>query len=354
VKQTPPALSPKIHRAGLTVVGGVVAFFLVAAPAHALIAPIRVKGGSGAQVLPAVNANDFGWSANSTARPNHYDAFAQRKSGGAIKKVNGPRTIGYMGAFDGDTSTIFYQQVGGYSSDIYTDDFLAPGTRTPVSAINTTLWEYQPSVSPGYILFGRNDFRRASAPWKILLYNRNNGQMTLLDQATYRCRCVFPGQVTDQYATWTRCSRTGCAVKYYDIANHTTSQVANPHGKLQYVPSVSASTGDIYFAASGFGCGKHVALYRWNPAAGGDPDRIATLPDGYDVFWSTFTLDGSGGSHQDVYFDRTVCGGHYYADIYELNDADTAAPRSAGIAMGAASGSARVHAMAPNQTPAGL
>jgi hypothetical protein len=326
----------------------------MAVPARALITPTRVKGGRGTQVLPAVNANDFGWSSNTTAHPNHFDAFAQRKSGGAIKKVNARRTIGYMGAFDGDTSTIFYQQVKGYSSDIYTDDFLEPGTRSPVSAINTTRWEYQPSVSPGYILFGRNDFHNPSSPWKILLYDRKDGDITVLDQATYKCRCVFPGQVTDRYATWTRCSRSGCAVKYYDITHKTTSLVANPHGKLQYVPSVSAATGDIYFAAGGFGCGKHVGLFRWNPAEGGDPDRVATLPAGRDVYWSTFTLDGAGGTHQDVYFDRTVCGGHYYADIYELNDADTAAPVSAGIAMGAASGSARFHIMAPNQAPPGL
>ena len=347
-------MSSKVHLVRRSVVGGIVAFLLAAAPAQALITPTKVRGGSGTQVLPAVNTNDFGWSSNSTARPRHFDAFAQLRSGGAIKKVNGPRTVGFMGAFDGDTSTIFYQQASGPSSDIYTDDFLVPGSRAPVTDINTSLWEYQPSVSPGYILFGRNSFTSASAPWQILLYNRTTHAITKLDQVTYRCACVLPGQVTDQYATWTRCSRTGCAVKYYDIAGGTTSKVANPQGKLQYTSSVSASTGDIYFAASGFGCGKHVALYRWNPVAGGDPVRVASLPAGYDVFWSTFTLDDSTDSHQDVFFDRTVCGGGYPADIYELVDADTAAPSAFGSATGAGGGSARQHAMAPNQMPAGL
>jgi hypothetical protein len=347
-------MSSKVRRARRSVAGGVVAFLLAATPAYALITPTKVKGGGGAQVLPAVNTNDIGWSSSTKAHPNHFDAYAQLRSGGAITKVNGRRTVGYMGAFDGDTSTIFYQQTSGYSSDIYTDDFLVPGSRALAPDINTKLWEYEPSVSPGYILFGRNAFTSSSSPWLILLYNRATHSTTQLDQVTYRCGCVWPGQVTDQYATWTRCSRTSCAVKYYDIASGLTFNVPNPQGKLQYNPSVSAATGDFYFVASGFGCGKHVALYRWNPVSGGDPVRIASLEAGYDVFWSTFTLDDSVDSHQDVYFDRTVCVRHYPADIYELIDADTAAPGPAGAAMGPTNDAARVHAMAPNQVPAGV
>src|SRR5437764_9039954 len=108
-------MSSKVCRARRCAVAGTVAFLLAAAPAQALLTPTKVKGGSGAQVLPAVNTNDIGWSSNSGARPRHYDAFAQLRSGGAITKVNGPRTVGFMGAFDGDTSTIFYQQTSGYS-----------------------------------------------------------------------------------------------------------------------------------------------------------------------------------------------------------------------------------------------
>src|SRR5207249_3039482 len=136
----------------------------------------------------------------------------------------------------------------------------------------------------GYIEFGRNSFRNARSPWKIMLYNRGTGKIIKLDSSTFRCGCIVPGQVSDQYATWTLCRKTDCFVKYYDIATQMTHKVPDPDNKYLYTPGVSATTGDIYYFGSGNGCGLHVVAYRWDPTGGVDPVKIAVLPAGHDAY----------------------------------------------------------------------
>jgi hypothetical protein len=56
---------------------------------------------------------------------------------------------------------------------------------------------------------------------------------------------------------------------------------------------------------------------------GGDAVVVSLQPSGYDVFAGPNVFDDTGG-HQDVYVDRQICSGRFYADIYVVNDADTA------------------------------
>jgi hypothetical protein len=67
---------------------------------------------------------------------------------------------------------------------------------------------------------------------------------------------------------------------------------------------------------------------RWNPVAGGTADLVFAQPRGVDVYAGPKVFDD--GTHQDVYVDRQVCSGKYYADIYVINDADTAFNRVVG------------------------
>ena len=315
------------HR--LTIILGLALALAMATGALAgTVGETLVEGGAANQFAGDGNTTYLTWSANTTAHPRHYDAVFRPLAGGSSVKMNAAGTIGYSGDINGDTTEAIYQQADGSSSDLYTYD-LALQTRTAApDAVNSVLWEYGASISDGYILYGRNKFNRKSSPWKIMLYDRNTDTNIVLDTVTQACGCVYPGQVSDEYATWTRCSKSTCQAWYYDIGGETTAKIPNPNAKLQYFPAVSAATGDLYFVQSAFGCGLHTKIMQWDPVAGGAANLVSTQPRGYDVYVGPNVFDD--GTHQDVYVDRQVCSGKYYADIYVINDADTAFSRMVG------------------------
>ena len=205
--------------------------------------------------------------------------------------MNAAGTVGFSGDINGDTTEAVYQQVDSSGSDLFTYDL---ATQTPTAApqtVNSNLWEYGASISDGYILYGRNKFSRRSSPWKIMLYDRNTDTNVVLDTVTYACSCVYPGQVSDDYATWTRCSNSTCQAWFYDIAGETTKKIPNPNDKLQYFPAVSAATGDLYFVQSAFGCGLHTKIMQWNPVAGGAANVVSAQPRGVDVYLGPNVFD---------------------------------------------------------------
>jgi hypothetical protein len=313
------------------------------------VAETPVETGAANQFAGDGNTTYLTWSSNTTAHPRHYDAMFRLLAGGPSMKMNAAGTIGYSGDINGDTTEAVYQQIDSSGSDLYTYD-LALQTRTAApQAVDSTLWEYGASISDGYILYGRNKFNRKSSPWKIMLYDRNTDTNIVLDTVTNACACVYPGQVSDDYATWTRCSKSICQAWYYDIAGQTTQKIPNPNGKLQYFPAVSGATGDLYFVQSAFGCGLHTKIMQWNPVAGGAANVVSSQPRGYDVYVGPNVFDD--GTHQDVYVDRQICSGKYYADIYVINDADTAFSRVVGHPS--AGRSAATQLRMPGATPKG-
>jgi hypothetical protein len=287
-----------------------------------------VQGGAANQFSGDGNATYLTWSSNSGAHPRHYDALTRAFLGKVTVKMNAPGTTGYAGDINGNGTEAAYQQTDGAMSDVYLYDLDADTRTAAPDAVNSALWEWAPSVSDDYLLFGRNKFTRASSPWKIVLYDRNTDTNLVLDTAPNSCQCIFPGQVTDEWATWTRCSRSTCQAWYYDIAGDVAARVPNPLDKVQYYPGVSRENGDIYFVRSNPACGANVKIVRWNPA-GGPADVVSSQPTGYDVYTGLKVFDDLGG-HQDVYVDRQRCAGKYYGDIYVVNDADLAGSRVAG------------------------
>jgi hypothetical protein len=248
------------------IVGLALAATMGAVAAAGTIPETLVEGGPGNQFSGDGNSTYLTWATNSTDHPRHYDARARLLAGGGGFKMNASGTEGFAGDINGDTTEAAYQQVNGSSSNILLYDLEARTRSAASSVVNTDLWEWAPSVSDGYILFGRNKFARPSSPWKVVLYDRNSDSTMVLDSVTNACGCIIPGQVSDDYATWTRCDRATCQAWYYDIAADTTARVPNPLDKQQYYPSVSAATGDIYLVRSGNGCGQNVRRIRWAAA----------------------------------------------------------------------------------------
>jgi hypothetical protein len=289
--------------------------------ALAEITPTLVEGGAGDQIRGSANSGWVMWSSNTTQRPDHYDTLA-RPTSGAPFRVNASGTEGLSGGLSGNTSQAIYQQTDGTSSDLFLYDLSTKTRRNPPTGINTNLWEWSPSISPGYTLFGRNSFRSRSSPWKVILYKRATGVSKLLMSVENRCECIFPGQVTDQYATWTKCSLTVCQSWYYTIATGVAARIPNPLSQQTYYPAVAPTSGNIYFGRSNSGCGVSTKIYRWNPATPGTTVLVSSLADGHDL--STSSLANRSGGHDDVYIAELLCSGRFNANIYEIGDADTA------------------------------
>ena len=304
---------------------------VVGSASAAQITPTLVLGGSKIdQTLPSANATYVGWAQNSIANPKHYDAFYETLPAGSGSPVmlNVAGTSGYMGSLDGDTTNAVFQEAAGSNSDIELYDLTTHVTSTPPAGINTNLWEWRPSLSQGFIEFGRNSFAKAGSPWKVMAYNPNTTSIITLATEPNSCRCLIPGQVSPQYATWTDCLNS-CNAYFYSFANQRTHKIPNPLGDPQYNPSVDPATGTFYYARSGLACGAHAKIMRWT-IGDAAPTVVASLPAGYDAAYKTFDyVDQS--SNDNVFFDRLKCGGSFYSDIYEIGAANTASPTLARV-----------------------
>jgi hypothetical protein len=297
------------------VVAVFVAAIVFGSSALAGVVPQPVQGGPGDQGPGMANSGWVTWTYGPRDRPRHIDALARAVDGDPFR-LNAAGTRGFTGGLSDDGDEAILQQITDRgASNIFLYD-LALRERSP-APINTDKWEAHPSVSDGYILF-----ERQTAKWRVILYDRAAHTSTVIDEASARCFCLFSGQVSDDYATWTDCSgATGCQVRYYDIAGESSHKVPNTLDKQQYSPGVSGGTGNIYFIRSGAGCGVNTRIMRWNPIAGGEPGVLYSEPAGID-FQDPLMVFADPGTHDDVYFGDRQCDGSSN-DLEVLPDADT-------------------------------
>jgi hypothetical protein len=170
--------------------------------------------------------------------------------------VNVIGTQGFSGSPSGPTSSgeLIYQQVKGRRSDL---KFFNNGVRTnPPAGVNTPAWEYRPSASGAWVLFGR--LKASTHRRKIVLFGRySQGVIVLADRPAGPPGnpSATPGEVNGDFAVWTQCTATACNVWEYDIATATKTRLPNATpGHYNYAPSVDA-TGAVYFAHGGRTCG---------------------------------------------------------------------------------------------------
>jgi hypothetical protein len=249
----------------------------------------------------------LGWEQNSRKRPNHYDVMV-RLDGSSPVLVNPGGSRAAMGDFAGQQ--LVYQQYRGQRSDLRFYD-LQTGARRKVSAANSRHWEYWPSMSGEWLLYGR--WNRTSEVRRLFLHNLATGERRLLDRTTRAKAFVGPGQVAGNYAVWSTCD-VRCNVFRYDIASAVTEMIPNP-GAYQRAPSVSP-TGTVYFSRGGKGCGASVALVR--APLGGPQEVLIQLQNVLDIR-DTYAYTEANGS-VDVYYERNGCGKPAGADIYMVED----------------------------------
>ena len=170
----------------------------------------------------------FAWTRNSKAKPNAFNAFLVNLAikGADPIRVNPSNTRGYTGAVE--NGRLLWQQVKRGQSDLRLYDYSDSENVAPPAGINNGDWQWHPSVDGDTYLYGENRFNSPDAPWKVILATDTDGNIDkiILDKAKNRCKCIWPGQVVGDYATWTKCTTT-CQVWIYEISSDTTTRVSN-------------------------------------------------------------------------------------------------------------------------------
>ncbi len=136
---------------------------LVIQPTRALAAtPEKLVGRPGAGEFQPVRGDNFlAWQQNTRRNPNDYNVYARELGGGGgTFRVNPRRVNAANGDIDGDV--LVYQQFRAGDSKLKLFDLADRSHSNLPSEANSRNWEYWPSYSGDFVLFGRLfDERRA-------------------------------------------------------------------------------------------------------------------------------------------------------------------------------------------------
>lgn len=284
--------------------------------AAAISGPIQVIAGPEDQLLPAANASYLIWTSNSQEHPARYHAYARPRRSTAAFRLNPPGTRGWTGGIEPSLvrNRAIYQQIKAGTSDLYLIN-LDTMIRTKLPApVNTAKWEWGPRISNAFILFARD----AGGETSVFLFDRaamTNEKLVSRDLTRYQ---VIPGDVGEQYATWSVCGPITCSAYVRDTDAGRTQRIPAPDGRARYAPIVDEANGQLYFVRSGPACGASVRLMRVPVADLSQPQVVlAPLPEGIDVdFRMTLepTADGI-----DLWFSRFRCASQQ-GDVYRFHD----------------------------------
>jgi Divergent InlB B-repeat domain len=273
--------------------------------------PSLLLGRPGAGEYQPVEGDEFiAWQQNSRAHPRHYDVYARPLGGGEKFKVNAPNTNGANGEIDGDR--LVYQQFKRGASDLKFFDLSSKGRSNPPRRVNTDQWEYWPSLSGRWLLFGR---LYASGTRRIILFDLSTNTARRLDKVRRDEAFLAPGQVNGDYAVWHRCqSARKCEVVRYHIPDGASKTIPNPTGQ-QHAPSVAAD-GTVFFARSGGACGSGVRLVRYS--LDGTSAVLWQLPSGDDIGATSVHLEADGTTM--VLYDHFACREAAESDAWKIGE----------------------------------
>jgi Divergent InlB B-repeat domain len=256
---------------------------------------------------PVRSGRYLAWEQNTRSHPDRYKIYARRKSGRRFQ-VSAPRAEGANGGIDG--TRLVFQQFHKGKSDIKLFDLARRRRRGAPKGINTRHWEYWPSISGDWVLFGR---LARGGDRKVLLVNLTSGARRVIARTGSKRAFLAPGQVNGQWAAYAKCTpTTKCDVFRYNLASKGTSEVPNP-GFYQRAASITPS-GTVYFVRARHRCGRSVRVMRH--ALGNRATAVRRLPDGVDV-GDTYVF--SRGTRPDkVLYDRRRCGRAVASNIHQL------------------------------------
>lgn len=303
--------SIRARRSSLVRLGAaaVVAITLAALSSPASGEASRVRSRSVGEFQPARGVDFLAWEENSRAAPARFNVYA-RRDGGRRFKVNAPKTEAANGGIY--RTSLVYQQYRRRQSDIFFFDLIDRRRRRASSIVNSRNWEYWPSLSGKWLLFGR---LKGDGSRRIILHNRRTGNHRILDATAGRSAFLGPGQVSGNWAVWSKCDAARlCNVWLYDIASSRKTMVPNP-GASQRAPSVSPE-GTVYFVRSGTRCRSATKVVRLAPA--GPTTVISRIPSGSTVN-DTYVFAATPAESR-LFYDRQACGRALASDLWRLGD----------------------------------
>jgi hypothetical protein len=230
--------------------------------------------------------------------PSQFDVYV-KPAGERRFKVN-TRGVAYGGGIDG--TTMIYQTVRNGQSNLRLFDLVTRARSAP-AGVNTKRWEWQPTISGEWILYGQQ-WGSHPVNGRVILHDSNTAETRILDEQIGKPgRLLSPGQVNGDFATWDRYTPLARSdnVFLYQISTQTKTKIPVPTGNVQYSSSVTP-TGAVFYARSGPSCGAHVSLHEYSS---GTDTLLATLPNGYDSY-KTFAVD-EGAGVTSLYFERFQC-----------------------------------------------
>lgn len=287
---------------------------VMASPARAATSLHKVVGGPEAQSLPFANDTYLTWTQNSTARPNHYNAFGGPLDAASRFRLNLSGTSGFTGGIDPGTNVAIYQQIDGGRSTLLTIDLDTRARARIPAPVNSPAWEWAPRISTSYILFQRD----ANGRTTLYLYDRVGGTLTALHSVDFQNAFMFSGMVGESYATWSVCARV-CNAFVYEIDAADKTKLPVPTGKQQYAPAVDETTGTVYFVRSGTGCGENVGIYRRPADLSAAPQLVKALPAGIDTGWTLALEEDVANDRLDGWFEFYRCTPHQ-GDVFEAQE----------------------------------
>jgi hypothetical protein len=280
---------------------------LLASPAPARPGTRPVLSTRAGEFQPARGPEHLAWERNTARRPGHFDVYVRARKGRKVR-VNPRGTMAANGGIDG--RRLVYQQWRRRDSDIRFYDLVKRRRRFPPRGVNTRHWEYWPSVSGRWLLFGR---RKPGGARRVVLFDLDTGRTRTLARTRSREAFAAPGQVNGRWAVWWKCTpASGCNVFRYDIRHRRRLVVPNP-GRLHRAASVAAE-GTVYFVRSGYRCGAPARLMRYFPGA--RPRPLVDLPKGTTAS-DTYVFSGRRGPSRILY-ERERCGRRASSDIWSL------------------------------------
>ena len=246
--------------------------------------------------------------------PNRYDAFAKRGDEAPVKLNT--RGQGWTGGID--YPMVVYQQIAGGQSDIFLYDFTDGGRPPTPAGVNTSKWEWHPTMSGDWLLYGRDN--TSNPTQRVVIHNHITHAERTLDSITTASRYLQPDQVNGDWATFTKCA-PGCNVFRHQISTNTTMKMPKPttnRPRQQYAGGV-APDGDVYLVRSGPSCGERVRIVRYDPDSGDGTfgTIVAALPADRDIAFS-FLHEQAGGAREFLY-DRVNCNRGKF-DIFKVTD----------------------------------
>jgi hypothetical protein len=275
--------------------------------------PEKLVGRPGAGEFQPVRGDNFiAWQQNTRRKPNDYNVFARELGGGGTFRVNPRRVNAANGDIDGDV--LVYQQFRAGDSRLKLFDLVDRSHSNLPSEANSRNWEYWPSHSGDFVLFGR---LFDSGVRTIMLLDVSTGTARRLDRNRVGGGFVdlAPGEVNGDWAVWHKCSsRKECDVIRYNIPDGEKTRMPNRGGR-HYSPAVSSS-GTVFFARSRGGCGSGVRLI--SRSVDGVSAVLTSLPSGDDVSAMDAYTDPEGTT--TLLFDQFDCARAAVSDAWQIEE----------------------------------